>query len=405
MNLHPSQSRRRPPNASPSPIAFPNDLIIEVLSLLAVKSIMRMRCVSKFCNSLYTDPFFVKLHFHRSPQEPHLALVTADPNTFRLVPFPVRNLLENTPVTLADDPCYVVNNYFSQLDLVHHVIGSCNGLISILSYADIESFFWLSFWNPSTRAMSKQLGFNFDLFSGKIKDPTSFKFSFGYDNSTNNYKVVMLKFHSDKLMVVEAKIFSLRDNVWRDIQNFPVVPFQMIRFRHQVNESVYLNGTLNWLAIYDFNVTYVEVIISLDLGTEKYRQIHLPPSFDEKPYVDPIIGVLMNVLCFSYHFKHTHFIIWKMMEFGVEESWTQFLKISYESLDIDPYYMGRRFYLIPLVPLYLSENGETLILATSLEDQAILYNIRDNNSVKTRITNNISWFSVKNYVKSLASIR
>ncbi|KAL5060394.1 hypothetical protein RYX36_031998 [Vicia faba] len=404
MNLQPSQSRRRPSNASLSSVIIPDDLIIEVFSLFTVKSVMRMRCVSKFCNFLHTDPIFVKLHFNRSPQQPHLALVTTSPpDTLKLVPFPVSNLLENPPITLTDDPCYVIDNYFYPLKLVHRVIGSCNGLICILSYSDISSSFWLSFWNPSTRTMSKQLGFNFALFSDKFNDPTSFKFSFGYDNLTNGYKVVMLKFQSDKLMIVEAKIFGLRENVWREIQNFPAVPFQMLRFNHQVNEGVYLNGTLNWLAVFDLKGTYVEVIISLDLGTETYKEIQ-PPSFDEKPYVDPIIGVLMNHICFSYHFKKTHLVIWRMIEFGVEESWTQFFKISYESLNIHSYFMGRRFYLMPLVPLYLSENGETLVLVHSLEGQAILYNTIDNTAQRTRITNKISWFSIKNYVESLASI-
>ncbi|CAI8614943.1 unnamed protein product [Vicia faba] len=402
MNLPLSQRRRRRSNASPSPISIPNDLIFEVLSFLAVKSVMRMRCVSKFCNSLYTDLVFVKLHFDRSQQQPHLTLVTTShPLTLRLVPFLVSNLLENPPITLTRDPCYVINNYFYPWELFHRVIGSCNGLICILSYSDISSFFWLSLWNPSTRVMSKQLGFNFALFSDDFKDPTSFKFSFGYDHSTNNYKVVMLKFHSHKLRIIEARVFSLRDNVWRQIQNFPSIPLQMLDIRHQVNQGVYLNDTLNWLALFGFKDTYVEVVISLDLGTETYRQIELPPRFDEKPYVDPTISVLMNHICFSYHFKNTHFVIWRMMEFGVEESWTQILKISYESLNIQSYFMDRRFYLMPL---YLSENSETLVLAHNLEDQAIIYNIRDNTAQRTRITNKISWFSIKNYVESLVSI-
>ncbi|XP_058738959.1 F-box/kelch-repeat protein At3g06240-like [Vicia villosa] len=402
MNLPPSHSRQRPSNASPSPVTIPNDLIVELLSLLPVKSVMRMRCVSKFCNSLYTDPIFVKLHLHRSPQDPHLALITNSPSeTARLVPFPVNNLLENSPITLTDDPSYVINNYFYPLELIHQVIGSCYGLICILSYSDINPFFWLSFWNPSTRAMSKQLRFSFGLFIDKFIDPTFFKFSFGYDNSTNSYKIVMLTFHSEKLKIVEARVFSLRDNVWREIQNFPAVPFQLIRFRHQVNEGVYLNGTLNWLAIFYFKVTCGEVIISLDLKTETYRQIQVPSGLEEIHYVYSTIGVLMNCLSFSHHLHQTHFVIWRMMDFGVEESWTQFLKISYESLNIDHYL---RDHIFDLIPLYLSENGDSLILANSLEGQAILYNIRDNTAERTRITNKISWFSVKNYVKSLASI-
>ena len=74
------------------------------------------------------------------------------------------------------------------------------------------------------------------------------------------------------------------------------------------------------------------MIISLDLGTETYTHMRLPPGFDKNHRGYPTIGVLMSYLCFSYDFNQTHFVIWRMMEFGIKESWTQFLKISYQHL-------------------------------------------------------------------------
>jgi hypothetical protein len=57
--------------------------------------------------------------------------------------------------------------------------------------------------------------------------------------------------------------------------------------------------------------------------------------FDQVPPKEPTIGVLDGCLCFSYSYRETYFVIWKMKEFGVENSWTQFLKISYQNLHID----------------------------------------------------------------------
>jgi len=131
VNHHPSQPRRRRLNASPSPKFIPNDLIFGVFSLLPVKSVMRMRCLSKYSNSLITSPIFVKFYFQRFAQNPHLALVTTKTNT--VVPFLVRDLLDNRRVTLTNDPHCLINDRSKDL-LIHQIVGSINGLICFLSY-------------------------------------------------------------------------------------------------------------------------------------------------------------------------------------------------------------------------------------------------------------------------------
>ncbi|RHN45825.1 putative F-box associated domain, type 1 [Medicago truncatula] len=182
-----------------------------------------------------------------------------------------------------------------------------------------------------------------------------------------------------------------------------------------INNGVYVSGTLNWLVIqntgnespYDYFGERITVdnfvIISLDLSTETYRQLRLPRGFDKVPPVELTLIVLMDSICFSHDFHKTHFIIWQMKEFGVEDSWTQFLKISYRRLSI--VYQGPSYMLFRpeflLLPLCLSENGDTLILASDNDKQAILYNLRDNKVETTRITNQIQWFRAKECVESL----
>jgi len=104
-----------------------------------------------------------------------------------------------------------------------------------------------------------------------------------------------------------------------------------------------------------------------------------------------------------------------MMKFGVEESWTPFLKISYENLQIDYNFSDDEMkYRFPLVPLLLSEDGDTVLLKGSQDYQAILYNLRDKRVERTKITasstitdnrtrNYIRWVSTMVYVESLVS--
>lgn len=225
-------------------------------------------------------------------------------------------------------------------------------------------------------------------------------------NPTDTYKVVAF-------CPNEVKIFSFGDNVWKSIQCFPIIPLYhvvVVRYQHQrVNEGVYLSGTINWLAIFnceymvDIDVPEMDqfVIISLNLNIETYRRL-LPPNIEDVPYFLPTISVLRDHLCFSYHINTTHFSIWMMMEFGVQESWTQFLTISYADLQID-YESCRYGFDYLLHPLCLSEDDDTIILSNSYEEQAFLYNWRENRVGKTRITNSVLWMFSPTYIESLVS--
>jgi hypothetical protein len=126
-----------------------------------------------------------------------------------------------------------------------------------------------------------------------------------------------------------------------------------------------------------------------------------PPSgFVEVPPVEPSVTILMDCLCFSHYFKGTHFVLWKMMEFGVQESWTQFLKISFQDLQID--YCSSDWdeyaYQLFLLPLCVSKSSDTLIMASTLEgnvgngQHAILYNWRDKRVERITFNDRIWWF-------------
>lgn len=112
------------------------------------------------------------------------------------------------------------------------------------------------------------------------------------------------------------------------------------------------------------------MIISLDLSKEAYSQLKIPPVSDKAPYQKQNLAVLMDSLCLSHDFNGTHFVIWQMKEYGVQDSWAKFLKFSYQNLLIDDELL--------LFPLCLSENDDILILALPwyANKPAFLYNNR-----------------------------
>jgi F-box interacting protein len=366
MNLPPPKLQLRPKAAS-LPIILPDELIIEVLSFLPVKSLMRLKCVSKSWKTLISNSFFIKLHLQRSIRKPQLAIVYIDKQYIEgrsVLPISLSCLLESSSITLTDDPYYQLKD-----KNCHEVVGSCNGLLCLLGHSYTCKLMWLCFWNPATRTISNTLGYR----STVSFDP--FEFTFGYDDSTDTYKVVALQ---------EGKVFSLGDNVWKNIQSFPV------NYKH-LNKGVHLSGSINWLTLHNYdrrsyNSKYISVeqflIISLDLRTETYKELRLPQGFDDVPLIQPSLCVLMDCLCFSNVVKVTHFVIWKMTEYGVEESWTQLLEINlqiiYRKLGIIIHFRW--------MPLHVSKNCDTLILANCFQD-LLLYNLRHDSVERARITN------------------
>jgi len=388
---------------------LPDELVAEVLSFLAVKSLMRFRCVNKSFNTLISDPHFVQMHLKNSARNPHLAVMSQDDNSvdYGVLTLPMSLLLKNSSTTVQYDPYFGLNEDYRSW----WVIGSCNGLLCLFdryyeSTMDRSASRLLSLWNPATRTQSE-----FVLASSHRYD----EFSFGYDKLNETYKVVAYHLTEGEhgIPITEMKVFSMRDNYLINIQCFPAVaPVSLLFFSR--NCGVYLSGTVNWLVIRDLysysritNDQYV--ILSLNLSTETYTQLLLPRGFDKVPDYRPRLVVLMDCLCFCHDFQNTHFVIWKMKDFGVKESWIQLYKVGYENLfstlvENNNLFSSLKFKVYGLLPLYLSKSGDTLIW-TYDKEKAFIYNGKKNRVERIGITNTILWLHAKDYVESLASTR
>ncbi|XP_004492391.1 F-box/kelch-repeat protein At3g23880-like [Cicer arietinum] len=400
----------------PTPVFIPDNLIAEILSFLNVKSILQFKCVNKSWNTLISDPTFIQMHLKKSPQNPHLAIFWNHLDHYKVVPFPFHRLLQNPSIKLDTDNLYPLND-FSQFKLV----GSCNGLLCLFFsktkyFPNETTTYWFRFWNPSTRITSEMLGLcDYTVDDDRIYGFKYFNFVFGYVESTKTYKVVAFRVEYDEKDnkasgKSEVKVFSFDHNCWKNIQSFPVIPLNLLGIcNHRRSAGVHLSGTVNWLALRDHLypsyayslITSVQqfVIVSLDLSTEKYTQFLLPLGFDEVPFIPPILSVLRDCLCFSYDSNKTEFVLWQMKEYGVHESWTPLLSISYRNIKTN--YIHDDF---QMTCLYM--NDDKAVFAFGDRHWAVIYNMRDKIMEVVEVVNkDIDWFSgAKDFVESLVSV-
>ncbi|KEH40494.1 putative F-box domain-containing protein [Medicago truncatula] len=402
----------------PSPAVLSEDLVAEVLSFLPVKSLVCFRCVSKSWKTLISEPTFVKLHLQKSQSQSLCTLITMhkdhilhgiyEVEDYSLVRYPINRIFENPSFTLVHDSH---SHHLKMEGNPTFIVGSCNGLVLLVrkskSIKDDHKSYCLRVWNPATWTSSD--------FFGHFRDIETFHFAFGCVNSTGSFKVVAFCFRKETM---EVRVLNLDhgDYLWRNIETFPVVPYRVF----ESHEHVYLSGTLNRLSIPNETVEH-SVIVSLDLETETYNQYMVPCGFDQvtHSYNTPTIGVLGGCLCFSFLHKETDFVVWQMKKFGIEDSWTQLLKISYHTLRIGyDFIISTLRSFFQLVPSLLSEDGDSMILESNLESltvQTILYNMRDNTAKQTQIIasrttidnrngDRVYWSHANDYVESLVPI-
>jgi hypothetical protein len=214
------------------PVFIPEDHTTDILSFLPVKSLIRFRCVSKSWNSLVSNRNFIKLHLNRSSSNADLTIVSTYLHmTNPRAVFTVIRMLENSQnvvTILPDVPYHQLNNkdcFF--------VIGSCNGLLCLFGHEEYNGYrdWWFRFWNPATRTISEKLGSSRECDHFHLN--WAVHFTLGYDKSRDTFKVVHLFPKTTKV-----RVFNLRNNVWRNIQNSPVAAYNS-HHSHRI-EAVHL---------------------------------------------------------------------------------------------------------------------------------------------------------------------
>ena len=300
---------------------LPSELIIQILLRLPVKFLLRFRCVCKSWFSLISDSHFAKSHFevsslthtHRNriitisrTSAPPFNIRKPNPNQIRCIDFETST---NHDFVSPNHDFILRQPYYCKIK------GSCRGFICLYCYTN------LYVWNPAT-GFHRQIPLS--PFASKLNAyHFCHLYGFGYDQSTDDYLVVLLSY--DPTLPNRSshlEFFSLRDNAWNQIEDPHFTYFNAALI---VKAESFFNGAFHWVACR--NDLLVDVIIVFDLMEKKLLEMPLPDDFDNDPvsYGLWVFGEFLSLWGMDFHNSRVE--IWVMKEYKLHSSWTKTLLI------------------------------------------------------------------------------
>ncbi|XP_021739888.1 F-box protein At5g49610-like isoform X1 [Chenopodium quinoa] len=240
---------------------FPDEVILQILSRLPIKSVFRFRAVCKYWYQLLSERYFVHLYNEMSVRS-------------SMILVEITEISESKSSLICVDYSKGVSEFpLNFLKDRVKVRASCNGLLCCSSIPD-KGVFYLC--NPVTR--------EYKLLPKCRERPVTSFYPDGeatlvgiacdlYD--TRKFSVVLAGYHRpfgySPTKTFICMVYNSEINQWRKFVTLQEEHFtQMNR-----NQVVFVNGMLHWLT-----VSY-SCIIVLDLETDVWRKIYLP---DEMSY-------------------------------------------------------------------------------------------------------------------------
>ncbi|KAK7243581.1 hypothetical protein RIF29_38386 [Crotalaria pallida] len=282
---------------------IPEELIIQILMRLPVKSLFRFKCVSKLYLSLITDPNFALSHLKLSPAR----LLYLPRNAYASQTLSI-DLEEDASLPHAPlNPSFLTPNSFCDIK------GSCRGFLLLR-----HSIKHLYLWNPSTNVhkpipslLRHERETDFYVFGRPIF------YGFCYDPLKDDYLVVVAYFHV-------RSYFSLRANAWCQIDEEDA---------HVMSggsrTGTLFNDIIHWLALRDD--VGVRVILSFDPIQRSFSEVvPLPADFnqDHRACNLCVLGGFLGL----YVAENNATRIWIMKEYKEQSSWTMSTVVAFDNL-------------------------------------------------------------------------
>ncbi|XP_069145301.1 F-box/kelch-repeat protein At3g23880-like isoform X4 [Solanum lycopersicum] len=217
---------------------------------------------------------------------------------------------------------------------------SCDGLVltRVCSKMFDEE---LLLWNPSTRESI--------LLPHPEYRIMTYVFGLEYDATSEGYKILAVKLNGKKSINISIEFLSIkRNSSWRRI-DYPTDIQRVRGFRDCGTDNLaFLHGAFHWLGK---STSGYYTTVSLNISNEVYGEVPLlKQMYDLCPlyfFFDHGVSVLRGMLCFYSTYNKISrstngiFNLWVMKDYGVRESWTNFIKIR----DTDLFLSARPVYM------------------------------------------------------------
>ncbi|XP_065877202.1 F-box protein CPR1-like isoform X2 [Euphorbia lathyris] len=232
------------------------DLIIEILLWLPVKSVLRYRCLSKSLHAVIDSPKFINWHLK--------------------------------------DIIWLENPVSSSLK---EVFGYCNGLV-LLNRSVSQRKFGFDLWNPSTRQYREVPGYPFKV-TPKVRIIGS---GLGYDVSSDDYKALFMVCVERKgQLEVQVWICRLKSTIWKRAQNLPYLAYKIDSDQGSPGIGYFSDGSVHWLCTLFCSNRWKSEIVGFDVQKETFSLVSQPVcSIDSVKGVETKLHVLEGCLCISY---------------------------------------------------------------------------------------------------------
>ncbi|KAL9226246.1 hypothetical protein vseg_002078 [Gypsophila vaccaria] len=301
---------------------IPEHLLIEILSRLPVKDLLRFKAVSKSWYEIIKSSHFITKHLRNYYDDDsnwrdclivqYSVTQAGELNVFELL---IANK-KNRALAYQEIDTPVYNTY---------LCGPCDGIYFLWCFDLLSPK--RSMWNP---ALNEFIILPDIPWESKITARSAFireSYGFGYDSKTKDYKVILILGYNDtrdddsriSANPMSILIYSLRTNSWRywgDVCNS--YDFE------QNNCYVFINGCYYWVGRSPNDDWNFQMIVSFDIAADSYHEIPLP-HFESKPGYQSQLVVYHDSIAFvSVPDENTSFCVWTWSE-GV---WAQKLSMK-----------------------------------------------------------------------------
>lgn len=174
----------------------PEDVAMEILLRLPVKSLMRFKTARKSWYALIRDPNFITKHrTWAASHNPHREVLLKPDNR------PTLSILSNETLEVSGD--VDLSPFF--LEKINEILifGPCYGVLCLVGISSDRGY-EIVLWNPATR-QSKMLPIMHLQLDSRL---FGCNFGFGIDVKTGDYKVVQIRHYFDNHQV-QVQVYNL----------------------------------------------------------------------------------------------------------------------------------------------------------------------------------------------------
>ncbi|XP_004305455.1 PREDICTED: F-box/kelch-repeat protein At3g23880-like [Fragaria vesca subsp. vesca] len=357
---------------------LPEEMMIEILLRLPIKSLLQFTSVCKSWNSLIKGNTFIKNHLKlttkRITRDGPLLLLRHCPSEPNVEQYSLH--LDNHTFQEYSKPQLPAKSF----NECFRIVGSCNGLI-LLSDDYLTETNTFILWNPSIRKF---------ITLPKPHIPHSQYYTvygFGFDAQRDDYKILQLVYEGHNRAGPEVELYSLSSGSWKSITaaspKYEIAPTMW--------SQVFVNGFIHFIGYSKKGEAFRNVVVGFDVCQEAFHEIKLP-----KDLASEVPNMFITVIGKCLAVQHYDSVreccnLWVMREYGVVESWTKQLSIDF----LTPNFRVTRV-------LGCRKNGEFLLeVYKGKKGEIVIHDPKKNTNELLGIYTDPGYTCIETYMESL----